>query len=126
MVLIFINDIPANLECKVKVFADDISLFSLVHDPNENSANLAETRWVGRLLCGHIKGRYHPILNLLSKLSRFTFSGKINPMDTSPVCFNNLAVASSETNKHLGLFFDVRLAYNRYIEETILTANKGI
>ena len=32
--LIFINDIPANLECKVKVFADDTSLFSHVRDPN--------------------------------------------------------------------------------------------
>ena len=126
MVLIFINDIPANLECKVKVFADDTSLFLWSMIQMKTQQNLAETRWVGRLLCGHIKGRCHPILNLLSKLSRLTFSGKINPMDTSPVCFNNLAVASSETNKHLGLFFDIRLAYNRYIEETILTANKGI
>ena len=54
------------------------------------------------------------------------FSGKINPMDLSPFCFNNLAVASSETHKHLGLLFDTRLDYNRHIEETILTANKGI
>ena len=41
--LIFINDIPSDLECNVKIFADDISLFSLVRDPNESSANLVET-----------------------------------------------------------------------------------
>ena len=35
---IFINDIPANLECNVKIFADDTSLLSLVPDPNESSA----------------------------------------------------------------------------------------
>ena len=54
------------------------------------------------------------------------FSSKINPMDTSPVCFNNLAVPSSETYKHLDLLFDKRLDYNRHTEETILMANKGI
>ena len=49
--LIFINDITANLECNVKIFADDISLFSLVHVPNESLAKLGRdlgrvTRWV--------------------------------------------------------------------------------
>ena len=38
--LIFIIDIPANLECNVKIFADDTSLFSLVCEPNEGSAKL--------------------------------------------------------------------------------------
>ena len=38
--LIFINDILANLDCNVNIFADDISLFSLVHDQNESSAKL--------------------------------------------------------------------------------------
>ena len=45
--LIFINDIPANLECNVKIFADDTSLFSLVRDPNESSAKLG--RDLGRV-----------------------------------------------------------------------------
>ena len=38
--LILINDIPANLECNVKIFADDTSIFSLVRDTNESSAKL--------------------------------------------------------------------------------------
>ena len=41
--IIVINDIPANLECNLKIFANDTSLFSLVRDPNECSQNLAET-----------------------------------------------------------------------------------
>ena len=45
--LIFINDIPANLECNVKIFADDISLFSFERDPNESSAKLG--RDLGRV-----------------------------------------------------------------------------
>ena len=45
--LIFINGIPANLECNVKIFADDTSLFSLVGDPYESSAKLG--RDLGRV-----------------------------------------------------------------------------
>ena len=45
--LVFINDIHANLECNVKVYADDTSLFSLVPDPNESSEKLG--RDLGRV-----------------------------------------------------------------------------
>ena len=37
---IFISDIPAKFECKVKIFTNDTSLFSLVRYPNESSAKL--------------------------------------------------------------------------------------
>ena len=45
--LIFTNDVPANLECNVKIFAADTSLFSLARDPNEGSAKLG--RHLGRV-----------------------------------------------------------------------------
>ena len=35
--LIYINDLAADLECNVKLFADDTSLFTVVHDPNAAS-----------------------------------------------------------------------------------------
>ena len=42
--LIFINNVPANLECNMMIFADDTSLFPLVCDPNESSAKLGRLR----------------------------------------------------------------------------------
>ena len=54
------------------------------------------------------------------------FSCKINPVDTPPVYFHNLAMASCETHKHLGLLLDKRLIFDCHIEEMILRANKGI
>ena len=54
------------------------------------------------------------------------FSRKINPVDTPPIYFNNLAVASCETHKHLGFLLDKRLVFDCHVEETILRANKGI
>ena len=41
--LIFINDIPANLECNLKIFADDTSLFLLFVTQMKARQNLAET-----------------------------------------------------------------------------------
>ena len=54
------------------------------------------------------------------------FSCKINPVDTPPVYFHNLAMASCETHKHLGLLLDKRLIFDCHVEEMILRANKGI
>ena len=47
LLLIYINGIPANLENSVKIFTDDISLFSLVRDSNESSAKFG--RDLGRV-----------------------------------------------------------------------------
>ena len=55
-----------------------------------------------------------------------SLSRKINPVDTPPVYFNNLVVASCETCKHLGLLLDKGLAFGCHLEEIILRANKGI
>ena len=38
--LIYINDLPNELKSNVKLFADDISLFTIVKDENE-SANIS-------------------------------------------------------------------------------------
>ena len=38
--LIYINDLPENLQSTVKLFADDTSLFSTVYDPNISASQL--------------------------------------------------------------------------------------
>ena len=47
-------------------------------------------------------------------------------MDTPPVYFNSLAVASCENHKHLNLLLYKRLTFDRHVEEMILWANKGV
>ena len=122
--LIFINDIAANLECIVKIFADDTSLFSLVRDPNESSTKLGRdlgrvARWSHRW-----KMSFNP--DPSKQAVEVHFFRKTNPLDTPPVYFNNLAVASCETHKHFGLLLDKRLTFDCHIEELILRANKGV
>ena len=95
--LIFINDISANLECNVKIFADDTSLFSSVTDPNESSAkfgrDLERVAWWAH----QWKMSFNP--DLSKQAVEAHFSRKINPLDTPPAYFNNLAVASCDTHK---------------------------
>ena len=38
--LIYINDLADDLSSNAKLFADDISLFSVVHNPNTTAKNL--------------------------------------------------------------------------------------
>ena len=38
--LIYINDLPDNLSSNPELFADDTSLFSIVHDINQSGINL--------------------------------------------------------------------------------------
>ena len=98
--LIFINDIPAKLECNVKIFADDTSLFSFVCSPNENSAKLC--RDLGRVTGWTYQWKMPFNPDTSKQAVEFHFSRNINPVDTPPVYFNNLAVVSCETHKHLG------------------------
>ena len=113
--LIFINDITANLECSAKVFADEPSLFSSVRDPNESSAKLGrDLGRVDRWAC-QWKMSFNP--DLSKQAVDVQFSCKINPLDTPPVYFNNLAAATCETHKHLGLLLDKRLACDCHVKE---------
>ena len=121
---IFINNIPANLQCNVKIFAGDTSLSSLGHDSNESSAKLGRDLGRVALWVHQWKMSFNP--DPSKQVVEVHFSCKINPVDTSPVYFNNLAAASCETHKHLGLLLDKRLAFDRHVEEMILRGNKGI
>ena len=85
--LIFINDILANLGCNVKIFADEIYLFSLVHDPNKSSAKLGRdleriARWEHQW-----KISFNP--DPSKQAVEVHFSRKINSLDKPPVYFNN-------------------------------------
>ena len=53
--LIYINDLPENLQSAVKLFADDTSLFSNVYHPNISASQLE--RDLKKLLTGHTNGK---------------------------------------------------------------------
>ena len=38
--LIFVNDLETDITCNVKFFVDDVSLFSIIHDPISSASDL--------------------------------------------------------------------------------------
>ena len=39
--LVYINDLPDGLQSNIRIYADDTSLFSVVHNPNLSSDDLS-------------------------------------------------------------------------------------
>ena len=58
--LIYINDLSENIESTVKIFADDTSLFSVVH--NNNTSAKALNRDLQKISESSLNGKCHSIL----------------------------------------------------------------
>ena len=54
------------------------------------------------------------------------FSRKSDPSDIPSLFFNNIQVDSRDSQKHLGVILDKRLAFDHHLSEKIVKANKGI
>ena len=63
--LIYINDLPEDLESSVKLFADETTLFSTVYDPNMSADQLDKN--LKKFLIGHTNGKPYLIQTFPSK-----------------------------------------------------------
>ena len=121
--LIFINDIPANLEYNMKISVDGTFPFFLVRGPNESSAKLGID--LGRAAEWTYQWKISLNPDSSKQAVEAHFSRKIVFVGTPLVYFNNLAVASCETHQHLGLLLDKRLGFDRHVEEMTLDSLQG-
>ena len=122
--LIYINDLPDNLESKPKVFADDTSLFSIVIDQQLSCDQLNRdliriSEWAHQW-----KMSFNP--DPSKQAVEVYFTVRLLPHNAPVISFNNTDITSSEYQKHLGLVLDTKLSFERHIEEKIQKANKGI
>ena len=69
--LIYINDLPENLQSTVKLFADDTSLFSNMHEPNISASQLESN--LKKNLTGHTNGKGTSILTFPNKHKKLYF-----------------------------------------------------
>ena len=72
--LIYINDLPSELRCSAKLFADDTSLFSVVENVNETTTNLNKDLKIKTN--GHNSGRCPLILTQQKWHKKFYSQGK--------------------------------------------------
>ena len=108
----------------MKLFADDTSIFSIVHDVDLSSKQRNDDLKKVLDWAYQWKMSFNPDLSKQAK--EVIFSRKASRIDNPVVTFNNSPVARIPCQKHLGLYLDERLNFSHYIKEKISKACKGI
>ena len=122
--LVYINDLPEGLTTSAKRFADDTSLFSVVHDSAASSASLNDDLLKSFRLAYQWKMIFNP--DALKQAQETVFSRKANASNHETVYFNNVPVVRKNIQKHLGLFLDSKLSFFDYINQKIKKAAKEV
>ena len=122
--LVYINDLPDNLESLAKLFADDTSLFSTVYNP------LLSTEIMNKDLIKISKWADQWKMSFNSDITKqaqeVIFSQKSKKIDHLIVYFNYAPVAHTNCHKHLGIYLDEKLNFLQHIKEKASKANRGI
>ena len=122
--LIYINDLSDGLTSNPKLFADDASLFSVIHNINSSANDLNSDLMKISNWAFQWKMRFNPDPN--KQAQEVIFSRKINKIDHPPLYFNQNLVKSSSTHKHLGMVLDTRLDFNLHLKNVQNKVNKTI
>ena len=105
--LIYINNLSEGLFSNAKLFTDDTSLFSVIHDSNtsalELNSDLAKVnRWAFQW-----KMSFNP--DPKKQTQEVIFSQKSKAISHPPLVFNNNNVIQTASQKHLGIILDALL-----------------
>ena len=114
LLLIYINDQPGGLSSNCKLFADDPSIFSVVHDITISSSELNSD-------CAKIS-EWTFILTQRSQLKK----QNLKPVPHPSLTFNNNSLSLCPAQKHLGLVLDSKSTFNEHIKLILSKVNKSI
>ena len=122
--LIYINDLTDNIISRIKLFADDSSLFIKVKDIEE--AQIMLTSDLNRISAWAYqwKMKFNP--DITKQAIEVIFSTKYKKENHPPLSFGGIPVARNDSTKHLGLHLDKKLSFKKHISEAIVKAKKGV
>ena len=121
--LVFINDLPDNLTCNPKLFADDVSLNAVMHDKDVSTQNLKDD--LNRLLEWSTKWKmvFNPEPSKPAEEVIFT---NRNSTAYESVSYSGVDVMPVDYHKHLGFTLDSKMNFIKHIDSKISKANQGI
>ena len=122
--LIYINDLPDNLSSNVKLFADDTSLLSVVHDVNASARELYDDLKKINKWAFQWKMSFNP--NPSKQAQEVIFSRKIKKLSHPSLVFNSNNVLQTSSQKHLGITLDVKLTFGERLNNVLNKVNKTI
>ena len=119
----YINDLTENLRCNVKLFADDTSLFTVVHDPDTAALDMNHDLNLIKLWAHNWRMAFNP--DPAKQAVEVTFSRKRITVDHPRILFIDTPVLKAEEHKHLGIVLDSRLSFARHIQTIITKSRQG-
>ena len=120
----YINDLSEVLATNAKLFADDTSLFSVIHD-SQTSANVLNKdlemihNWAFQW-----KMNFNP--DPTKQAQEVIFIRKTKKLPHPPLVFNNTNVTQSIYQKHLGIILDSKLTFESHINMVTTKISKTI
>ena len=122
--LIYINDLTDGLSSNAKLFADDTSLFSVIHDFQTSSNNLNKdleriSKWASQW-----KMNFNS--DTTKQAQEVIFSRKSKKKVHPPLLFNNASVTQIFSQKHLGIILDNQLKFGDHLKIVSGKINKII
>ena len=122
--LIYINDLPNNLSTNVKLFADDTSLFSVVHDVAISSCDLSYD--LNRVWKWAFQWRMSFNPEPSKQAQDVIFTRKLQKKKLPPLYFNDSSVKETCTQKHLGMLLDFRFDFQEHWKSLLKKVNKTV
>ena len=122
--LIYINHLSDGLSSNAKLFADDPSLFSVVHNANTaanelNNDLIKISRWAYQW-----KMSFNP--DPSKQAQEVIFSKKAKKEYHPPLVFNKNNVSETNSQKHLGVVLDNRLSFEDHLKMILNKVNKTV
>ena len=122
--MIYISDLSDDLSSNPKLFADDTSLFSVVHDKNISANELNNDLRKISDWAYQWKMSFNP--DPLKQTQEVIFSRKITKTNHPTLIFNGNPVHQVALQKHLGLFLDCKLNFEGRLKTIVNKINKAI
>ena len=122
--LIYINDLEKIMKSKIKFFADDTLIFSVVQDSALTASELNHDLELINMWAYQRKMPFNPELN--KQAVEVLFAQKRLDSNHPPLFFNRSMVLKVDAHKHLGLILDSKLLFVNHINEKIKLAKQGI
>ena len=124
LLFIYINDLPKGLSSNAKLFADDKSLFSVIHDSNTTSNELNDdlvkiSNWACQWNMSFNPDPYKQAQEII-------FSRMTKKLNHPPLTFSKGTVIQSTYQKHLGVILDASLSFDEHLISVQSKTNKTI
>ena len=121
---IYINDLSDDLSTTAKLFADDVSIFSMVQNVNISANNLNSvlrkiSNWAFQW---KISFNHDPS----KQAQEVIFSRQIQKTCHSSIYFNNNSVKQIPSQKHLRAILDTKVKFQEHLKNVLNEVNKTI